>query len=164
VSVEDRPDAASGPARLLLRKDVLAGLMFIAVAVLGLYLARDYTVGTAVRMGTGYIPRLLCWVLAALGAATVLQGLLPGGETVASEKGARWRAAVFVPGALVVFALTVEPLGLFIASLALVVVGSLAGRDLRLVEVAVAALVLAALCVGIFVWGLRLPIAIWPEW
>ena len=55
-------------ADVLLRKDVLAGLMFIAVAALGLWLSRNYPVGTTLRMGTGYVPRLLCWVLLGLGA------------------------------------------------------------------------------------------------
>ena len=49
--------------RMLARKDVLAGLLFIGVAVFGLWLSRDYPIGTALRMGTGYVPRLLCWLL-----------------------------------------------------------------------------------------------------
>ena len=48
---------------ILARADVLSGLLFIAIAAFGLWLSRDYPVGTALRMGTGYMPRLLCWVL-----------------------------------------------------------------------------------------------------
>ena len=59
---------------LLRRKDVLAGLLFVAVAVVGLYVSRDYPIGTAVRMGTGYVPRLLCWLLLGLGAWILVQG------------------------------------------------------------------------------------------
>jgi hypothetical protein len=40
---------------------------------------------------------------------------------------------------------------------------SLAGRGLRVVEVAAVALVLTALTIGIFVWGLGLTIPVWPE-
>ncbi len=46
--------------RALARKDVLAGLLFIVVAVLGLWISRDYPIGTALRMGTGYVPRKGC--------------------------------------------------------------------------------------------------------
>ena len=60
---------------MLARKDVLAGLLFSGVAVFGLWLSRDYPIGTALRMGTGYVPRLLCWVLFGLGAIVLLQGL-----------------------------------------------------------------------------------------
>src|ERR687887_660903 len=61
--------------RTLARRDVLAGLLFIGVAVFGLWLSRDYPIGTALRMGTGYVPRLLCWVLFGLGCLILFQGL-----------------------------------------------------------------------------------------
>ena len=52
--------------------------MFIAVAALGLWLSRDYPIGTALRMSTGYVPRLLCWMLMGLGAVVLVQGLREG--------------------------------------------------------------------------------------
>ena len=60
--------------RFLRRKDVLAGLLFIAVAVIGLWASRDYPIGTATRMGTGYVPRLLCWILLGLGLVIFVPG------------------------------------------------------------------------------------------
>src|SRR6266699_6201667 len=65
----------SSALRILGRKNALAGLMFIGLAVLGLWLSRHYPIGTALRMGTGYVPRLLCWILMGLGAAILVQGL-----------------------------------------------------------------------------------------
>ncbi len=67
--------AARLALRILARKNVLAGLMFIAIAALGLWVSRDYPIGTALRMGTGYVPRLLCWILMGLGAVVLVQGL-----------------------------------------------------------------------------------------
>ena len=52
---------------ILARADVLSGLLFIAIAAFGLWASRNYPVGTALRMGTGYMPRLL--VLAAARAS-----------------------------------------------------------------------------------------------
>ena len=71
---------AQRPAKLsgwdtLARADVLSGLMFIAIAAFGLWASRNYPVGTALRMGTGYMPRLLCWLLLGLGAIVLAQGL-----------------------------------------------------------------------------------------
>src|SRR5262249_25256588 len=66
--------------RMLMRKNVLAGLMFIGVAALGLYVSRNYPVGTTLRMATGYVPRLLCWILMGLGVAIGLQGLRESDE------------------------------------------------------------------------------------
>src|SRR5438876_3248918 len=61
--------------RMLARKNVLAGLMFVGTAALGLFVSRDYPIGTALRMGTGYVPRLLCWILMGLGVVVLVQGL-----------------------------------------------------------------------------------------
>ena len=54
---------------------MLSGLLFIAIAAFGLWASRNYPVGTALRMGTGYVPRLLCWLLLGLGAIVLVQGL-----------------------------------------------------------------------------------------
>ena len=78
---------------MLAHKNVLAGLMFIGVAALGLWLSRNYPIGTALRMGTGYVPRLLCWMLLGLGVVIFLQGLYE-----AATRGVRiarpWRIGV----------------------------------------------------------------------
>src|SRR5262245_27257042 len=162
MTVEKQDKLARPPHwHLLLRKDVLAGLLFGAVAVLGLYLSRNYPMGTALRMGTGYVPRLLCWLLLALGIIVFLQGLRAGAAELDTAGGQRWRAFVMVPASLVAFALTIERLGIVIATLLLVGIGSLAGRDLRPLELLVAAAVLLAITLGIFVWGLALPIPVW---
>ncbi len=148
---------------MLARRDVIAGLMFIAVAVFGLWASRNYPVGTALRMSTGYVPRLLCWVLLGLGVLIMAQGLR------ASDRGAPfaelryWRAIVFVPLSLLVFAFAMDRLGVVIAAVLLVGIGSLAGRESRPLEVAIAAVVLVLITLAIFVWGLGLLIPVWPE-
>ncbi len=149
------------PFQLLGRKDVLAGLLFIGVASLGLFLSRNYPIGTALRMGTGYVPRLLCWMLLALGLVVLVRGLRVG--EMLGEPRLRWRPIVLVPASLLVFALTIQRLGVVVATVLLIATGSLAGRDLRIIEVVIAALVLIGMTLGIFVWGLGLPIPVWPD-
>src|SRR5829696_7161935 len=102
----------------LARKDVLAGLMFMTVAVLGLWASRDYPVGTAVRMSTGYVPRLLCWLLLALGTAVLLKGYRAATQEWGVALNA-WRPLIFVPVSLIVFAFAMGPLGLVAATLLL---------------------------------------------
>ena len=145
---------------LLTDKNVLSGLLFMGVAVLGLWLSRDYPVGTALRMGTGYVPRLLCWLLLVLGAVVLLQGV----QRSESVTGVAWRPLVFVTVSLVLFALAIERLGLVVAIVLLVGVGALATRSLKPAETAAAALVLIVLCWAIFILGLGLAIPVWPEW
>ena len=147
------------------RKDVLAGLLFIGVALFGLWISRDYPIGTALRMGTGYVPRLLCWILLGLGTVVLVQGLreVQPARITASEAGA-WRPVVFVTLGLAVFGLSIERLGLVISIVLLIAIGAIAARGLRPLETAAAALVLIALSWGIFILGLGLTIPVWPEW
>jgi len=165
MSLDTNTGGAPQTPPIYLRRNVLAGLMFIAVAALGLFLSRDYPVGTALRMGTGYVPRLLCWVLAGLGVLTIIQGLLVPGESVMSEESSSpWRPIAFVTLSILVFAFTIETLGVVIATALLVIVGALAGRNMRPLEVAFTGVLLIVLTVATFVWGLGLTIPIWPEW
>jgi len=160
-SVEESPGPRPLWWRVLTRKDVLSGLLFIAFAVLGLWLSRDYPIGTAVRMGTGYVPRLLCWILLLLGIVILITGF----RAAEAEDGPpmpQWRPIVLIPAALVAFALSIERLGIVIAGLLLIGIGALAGREFRPLEVAAAAVTLVFFTWLIFVWALGLTIPVWP--
>jgi hypothetical protein len=161
-----RPAAGHFVLHLLARKDVLSGLLFVAVALFGLWLSRDYPIGTALRMGTGYVPRLLCWILLGLGIVILVMGLREGqGERkVDFSDRSGWRPVVFVTASLVIFGLSLERLGLVISILLLIAVGAVAARGLRPLETLAAALVLIVLSWAIFILGLGLTIPVWPEW
>jgi putative tricarboxylic transport membrane protein len=156
---------------MLRRKNVLAGLMFMAIAAIGLWESRNYPIGTALRMSTGYVPRLLCWLLMGLGAVVLLQGLLAtDSPDVVHEHPpedrliARLRPLAIVVLALIAFALTLETLGLVLSIFVLVAIASLASSELKLWETLAAAAGLSVLSWAIFVFGLSLPIPMWPEW
>jgi hypothetical protein len=148
---------------ILARADVLSGLLFIVIAAFGLWASRNYPVGTALRMGTGYMPRLLCWLLLGLGAIVLVQGLRQQAVPLRSSPQA-WRAMLSVTAALVAFGLSIEQLGLVLAILLLTGLGALATNALRPLETAIAALGLIALSWSIFILGLGLTIPVWPEW
>jgi hypothetical protein len=151
---------------LLRRKDVLAGLLFMAVALAGLYISRDYPVGTATRMGTGYVPRLLCWALLGLGALVMLQGLLeaPSQRAASAFRASAGRPLVFVTASLVIFGLSIERLGLVLSIFLLIIIGAAGARGLRPFETVAAAVVLILLSWSIFIVGLGLAIPVWPDW
>ena len=52
-----------------LSKDFLSGLMFIGFGLIALYFGQKLALGTPVRMGPGYVPRMLSLTLIGLGAA-----------------------------------------------------------------------------------------------
>jgi hypothetical protein len=153
--------------RIVRRKNVLSGLMFMGVAVIGLWASRNYPVGTALRMSTGYVPRLLCWLLMGLGLIVLVQGLLERDRDEPAPEGgiiSRLRPVVLVTLALIAFALALESIGLVLSILVLVAIASFATRELRLWETLAAAAGLSALTWAIFILGLGLPIPVWPDW
>ena len=117
-------------------------------------------------MGTGYVPRLLCWILLGLGAVILVQGLreAQAERPLSFADMSAWRPVIFVTASLVIFGLSIEQLGLVVSILLLIGVGAVAARELRPIETVLAALVLIVLSWGIFILGLGLTIPVWPEW
>ena len=141
-------------------QDLLAGLLFLAIAAGALWVAWDYPTGSAVRMSSGYVPRLLCLLLALIGLFVTLRSFAVEGPALTTV---RPRPLLLITLAVVVFAYSIQTLGLVLATVLITVIGGLASPQVRLMEMIAAAAVLAALTSAIFVWGIGLPIPIWPE-
>lgn len=140
-------------------RDFCAGLIFMFFGALAAYVARDYPMGSAVRMGPGYFPYLLGILLALLGVVICLRSLVIHGERIESVN---LRALLLVLGAVGVFAATIESAGIVISTILLVGVGAAASPESRLREVVVLIVFLLALAVGVFTYGLGLPFKIFP--
>jgi Tripartite tricarboxylate transporter TctB family len=139
---------------ILDNKDVWAGLFLIVFGVTAVVLARNYTFGTALRMGPGFFPTVLGAFLILAGLYILTNGLRSG-ETL----GGSWplRALIVLPLALVLFGVLIDRAGFVPAMLVLVFGSGLAGRDFRLIEMILFSVFLTALCAVVFVWALGLP-------
>jgi hypothetical protein len=73
------------------------------------------------------------------------------------------RGPLFITAATLIFAVTVRPLGLVIASFVSLVVSAYATHEIRWVETLVWAVVLTVFCSLLFPWGLNLPLQLWPR-
>ena len=141
-------------------KDFWTGIMFIAFAAVALLAARNYALGTALRMGPGYFPMLLGGVLALLGLVLVVRSLAIDGEPV----GRLHLVPLGIIGlAVCLFGILLAPLGLVIAIIVVTAVTAFASRESRPLEVGALAVALAVFSVGVFVYLLRLPMPVWPQ-
>lgn len=59
-------------------KDLLSGAILILLAVVGYWLNQEHALGTARRMGPGYMPMLTFWILGGLGIAVFAIALFSG--------------------------------------------------------------------------------------
>lgn len=146
--------------RFKVNQDLVAGLMFIAFGVFGLVLGKAYPMGTSLRMGPGYLPTVLCWILIALGIIVGGKGAVLGGLSIDRFY---FRPLLLVCAGLMTFALLIEGVGLPAAVIATVIVGALGGQEFRLLEVIILAVALAIAAVAIFVYGLSLPMPLYPR-
>jgi uncharacterized membrane protein len=109
-------------------RDLIAG---IVLASFGLFVALHaighYTVGEASRMGPGYFPAALGWILVVLGLVIALLAFRHTVQ-VLHPPPVSWRALIAVPAAILVFSLLVERLGLVPATVALTGVAVLAEK------------------------------------
>ena len=140
-----------------LTKDFLSGLMFVAFGLTALYFGQNLAVGTPVRMGPGYVPRMLSLILLALGAVICIVALVSGSEPAEAPK---WKPITLVTIGIVCFALLFERAGLIPALVVLVMISSLAGEEFKLLEVIGNMIVLSVLCVLVFKVGLGMNISV----
>ena len=140
-------------------EDLLFGAFLIGMAVLVFVATRKLSVGTAADMGPGYFPLAIAWLTLAFGVFFVGKSLFSEGEHI---KPPHWRALILIPAAVAVFALLVMKGGLAIASFLAMVLGSLASKETRLIEVLVFSAVISTASVLLFVKALSLPVPIFP--
>ena len=140
-------------------KDFWAGLLFISLGIVAIWVGSRYNLGTAARMGPGYFPRILGILLIGLGAIITFRGIRWGGDPIPKW---RWRPTIVVLASVVIYGILISRLGIAISTVLLIVGASLASHEFRLKESIVAGLLLSALAVGVFVIGLNVQLPIWP--
>lgn len=146
-------------------RDLLLGLFLVAVAAGALVATRNLNVGHAADMGAGYMPRVVSLALLGFGLFFCARSLWRAGAALAvlPIEPVQLRPLLAVLGAVGIFALTAEKLGLAIASLVTVVLASFATREGRLLETVPFALVLSGAAVLLFIKVLALPVPVWPR-
>jgi len=140
-------------------QDLVCGLFFIAVALIGFWFGRDLPMGTPTRLGTGVFPYLLCWGMLIIGAVIFLKGLFTAGEAFGRIA---WRPVILIPLAATLFALTIDPLGLVVAMLVMIIPSGLAGHEFYPKEFTIFTVILVVIGVALFIWGLGMPIKTFP--
>ncbi|SFV15204.1 tripartite tricarboxylate transporter TctB family protein [Pseudoduganella namucuonensis] len=142
-------------------KDFWSGIMFLAIGLATVVIARDYPMGDAGRMGPGYFPTVLGWLLAAISAITLIGSLSARGAPM--ERFA-YKDMLLILGSVLLFGLLVRGAGLACAIPALVIVSARASAKFRWGPAIALAIGSAVFCVLLFVKALGLPLPIVGPW
>jgi len=141
-------------------KEFWAGLMFIAFGLFFLVVARNYQMGSAVRMGPAYFPTVLGGLMAVLGGIVFVQSLVIAGEKMPKLS---FKPIFYISLSLVLFGYLLKPLGFVLSLAVLVFVCAFGGHEFKTKEVAILTVVLIIMSVLVFVKGLALPFPLWPD-
>ena len=142
-------------------RDFWAGLMFIGFGLFfAIFAVVNYQMGSAVRMGPAYFPAVLGGLLGFLGLMVFVESFVMEGPLVPKFN---FRPLVLILVACVVYGYLIKPLGLVVATVALVFISAFGGHEYRWKEVALLSVVLVVFSVLVFVKGLTLPFPICPE-
>ena len=136
-------------------KDLWAGLMYIGTGAVGMWIAKDYPFGSALRMGPGYFPSVLGGIMVVMGIYVLALGLRKNHEKI--EGNLSLRALIVLPVSMVVFGILMEEAGFIPAMAALIPVSAAAGRDFKWLEVVALTIGLTILCAAGFIFALGLP-------
>jgi putative tricarboxylic transport membrane protein len=145
--------------RFHINQDVVAGLMFMAFGAFFLWFGRRYPLGTALRMGPGYMPMLLGSLLVAIGLIVAGKGALTVGEKL---EGWALRPLFLICGAFLLFAWIIEDAGLIVAGILAMVCAAAGSSEFRVREQLILATVAAGASAALFVYGLGLPMKYLP--
>ena len=135
-------------------KDFLSGLMFIVIGLGAMFIARDYPIGSALRMGPGYFPVALGGIMFLFGVYIMVQGLISKEKVTGN-----WslRALIILPVAMVVFGVVVERAGFVPALIGLTIISAAAGSQFKFLEVLLLAIGLTVGSAALFIYGLGMP-------
>jgi Tripartite tricarboxylate transporter TctB family len=142
-------------------KGFWSGLMLIGTGAGALMIAQDYRLGSALRMGPGYLPSALGGILVLLGILVLALGL----KSPEPMEG-RWslRALILLPLSLVLFGLLMQHAGFVPALLVLIVGSAAAGEEFNIIEALMLAAVITLGAVAVFIWGLGLAFPLIISW
>jgi len=135
-------------------KQFLSGLMFLGIGAVSIFIAQDYPMGTALRMGPGYFPIVLGGIIGLFGIYELVKGLL---KPEAIKGNWSLRALIVLPLSAVLFGVTMEHAGFIPAMIVLIFASAAAGPEFKLWEVGLMAVIMTAASVGLFIYGLGLP-------
>jgi uncharacterized protein YybS (DUF2232 family) len=138
-------------------RDLIGGILLIAIGVFAVLHSRQYEFGELQRMGPGYFPTVLGILLAVLGLLVAVPALFREGTSIKIE----FKSLIWVMVSILIFAALLDHLGMIITS-ALAVTASSMASDIQWKARLILSGCVAAITYLIFSFGLGMVIPVWP--
>lgn len=142
-------------------KDFWAGLIYLFFGSFAVIIARDYDMGSALKMGPAYFPTLLGYLLALIGIVSVVRSFISHGTPIGEIA---FKGLFMVIGSVLLFGFLVRRVGLAVALPLLVLISAAASDHFRWRPTLILAAGLTLFCYFVFLRGLGVPLPIWGSW
>jgi hypothetical protein len=143
-------------------QDFIAGGLFCLTGLAVAAGSRQYPLGTAMRMGAGYFPLVLGGLLALLGVFVLLRSIMGHRRNFRDIGQLMLRPVALIGAGVLTFAVLLGSVGLAGSTVLLVAVSGAAHHESRWRELLPLGMGLAIFGVGVFVWGLGMPLPVLP--
>jgi hypothetical protein len=153
-----RKDAGADMVRVRSPQDFGAGVIFVTIGAAGLYFGQDLTFGSSARMGPGYFPTILSYLIIAIGLVLAVKSLGADGPPV---ERLYLRPLLAILAAILAFGFLIDRIGLALTAALLTIGSAYARRDVNLKETLLLALGLSLFVVLVFAYGLKQPLPAW---
>jgi len=142
-------------------KDFWTGLIYVFFGASAILVARDYGMGTAVKMGPAYFPTILGGLLVGIGAISVIRSFIIPGAPIGRFA---FKGLTLVSVSALVFGFLVRRAGLAVALPLLVIISAYASTRFRWRPTLLLAAGLTVFCILVFLKGLGIPLPIIGPW
>ena len=150
------------PLAIRAPKEFWLGIVYLSFGGVGLWFGLEYPLGTAGRMGPGYMPSAIAAILIVFGMVSLIRAVRIDGELIGCLA---LRPLLGVICSVLLFAFFVDRIGLIPSIFALVLISASASPAFRFQWPAFAGLVLfVAACCLLFVRGLGVPLPLIGPW
>lgn len=146
-------------------KNFWIGIIFVSFGLAAVYFGRELGMGTAGRMGPGYFPTVLGYLLALIGLIAIVRAFI--GRTTGPRDAIgtfHIKDILIILGSVLLFGILMRGAGLAIAAFVLVLLSAYASPKFRLGSTLLLAVGLSLFAVVLFVKLLGLPMPVIGPW
>jgi hypothetical protein len=147
-----------GMFRVKSPQDLGAGVVFVLIGMAGIVFGQDLTFGSAARMGPGYFPTLLSYLIIAIGLVLALKSIATDGPPI---ERIQFRPLFAILASILAFGALIDRIGLALTAAILTIGAAYARRNVSKSETLLLAAGLALFTVGIFAYALKQPLPAW---